>query len=85
MNEILQKIGLYGIVPVIKIDNAADAKPLAKALMDHADADDDVEKVDEEDGAKIVKHIWMICIPSALNAAVSPLKQRKNPKRQRSR
>ena len=33
------------------------AASLAKALMDHADADEDVEKVDEEDGAKIVKHI----------------------------
>ena len=33
------------------------AASLAKALMDHADADEDVDKVDEEDGAKIVKHI----------------------------
>ena len=33
------------------------AASLAKALMDHADADEDVDKVDEEDGAKIIKHI----------------------------
>lgn len=32
MNEILKKIGDYGIVPVVKIDDAADAVPLAKAL-----------------------------------------------------
>ncbi len=34
MNEILKKIGLYGIVPVIKIENPADAVPLAKALCE---------------------------------------------------
>ena len=32
MNEILRKIGLYGIVPVIVIDDAKDAIPLARAL-----------------------------------------------------
>jgi 2-dehydro-3-deoxyphosphogluconate aldolase / (4S)-4-hydroxy-2-oxoglutarate aldolase len=34
MNEILQKIGNLGIVPVVKIDNAADAVSLGKALID---------------------------------------------------
>jgi 2-dehydro-3-deoxyphosphogluconate aldolase/(4S)-4-hydroxy-2-oxoglutarate aldolase len=34
MNEILQKISNYGIVPVIKIDDAANAVPLARALSD---------------------------------------------------
>ncbi len=34
MNQILQEIGLLGIVPVIAIDNADDAVPLAKALVD---------------------------------------------------
>lgn len=34
MNEILKKIGDLGIVPVVKIDNAADAVPLGKALID---------------------------------------------------
>ncbi len=34
MNEILVKIGQYGIVPVVKIDNANDAVPLGKALID---------------------------------------------------
>lgn len=32
MNEILKKIGLYGIVPVIKIDEVEKAIPLARAL-----------------------------------------------------
>lgn len=32
MNETLKKIGLYGIVPVIKLDNHLQAVPLAKAL-----------------------------------------------------
>jgi 2-dehydro-3-deoxyphosphogluconate aldolase/(4S)-4-hydroxy-2-oxoglutarate aldolase len=32
MNEILKKIGLYGIVPVIKIDDVNKAVPLARAL-----------------------------------------------------
>jgi len=32
MNEILKKIGLYGIVPVVKIDKVDDAIPLARAL-----------------------------------------------------
>ncbi len=32
MNEILQQIGDLGIVPVVKIDNAKDAVPLANAL-----------------------------------------------------
>ncbi|MBI5474888.1 MAG: bifunctional 4-hydroxy-2-oxoglutarate aldolase/2-dehydro-3-deoxy-phosphogluconate aldolase [Ignavibacteriae bacterium] len=34
MNKILEEIGLLGIVPVIAIDNADDAEPLAKALVD---------------------------------------------------
>ena len=34
MNEILRKIGLYGIVPVVKIDDVEKAVPLAKALCD---------------------------------------------------
>ena len=34
MNEILKKLGDYGIIPVVKIDNAADAVPLGKALID---------------------------------------------------
>lgn len=33
------------------------AESLAKALADHADDDNDVDKVDEEDGAKILQHI----------------------------
>ncbi len=32
MNDILKKIGLYGIVPVIKIDSVDQAIPLARAL-----------------------------------------------------
>lgn len=32
MNEIIKKVGLYGIVPVVKIDNVEDAIPLARAL-----------------------------------------------------
>jgi 2-dehydro-3-deoxyphosphogluconate aldolase/(4S)-4-hydroxy-2-oxoglutarate aldolase len=34
MNEILKKIGDLGIVPVVKIDKAADALPLGKALIE---------------------------------------------------
>ena len=34
MNEILRKIGLYGIVPVVKIDDVENAVPLAKARCD---------------------------------------------------
>lgn len=34
MNEILKKIGRIGIVPVVVLDNAADAVPLAKALCE---------------------------------------------------
>ena len=34
MNDIVKQLSKIGIVPVIKIDNAADAKPLAKALID---------------------------------------------------
>ena len=34
MNEVVKQLSKIGIVPVIKIDNAADAKPLAKALID---------------------------------------------------
>lgn len=33
MNEILQKINAIGIVPVVKVDNASDAVPLARALI----------------------------------------------------
>jgi len=33
MNEILQQIGEYGVVPVVAIEEASDAKPLAQALM----------------------------------------------------
>ena len=33
MSEILQKIGEYGLVPVVKIENAKDAVPLANALV----------------------------------------------------
>ncbi len=32
MNEILKKVGLYGIVPVVKIDDVEKAVPLARAL-----------------------------------------------------
>ncbi|WP_283607677.1 bifunctional 4-hydroxy-2-oxoglutarate aldolase/2-dehydro-3-deoxy-phosphogluconate aldolase [Faecalispora anaeroviscerum] len=34
MNEVLKKIGAIGIVPVVKIDDAKDAVPLAKALCE---------------------------------------------------
>ena len=34
MNDIVKQLSLIGIVPVIKIDNVEDAKPLAKALID---------------------------------------------------
>lgn len=34
MNEVLKKIGAIGIVPVVKIDNAKDAVPLARALCE---------------------------------------------------
>ena len=34
MNDILKKIGDFGIVPVVKIDNAKDAVPLGKALIE---------------------------------------------------
>ena len=34
MNEVLQQIGAYGVVPVVKIDNVEDALPLGKALID---------------------------------------------------
>ena len=34
MNEILTKIGELGIVPVVKIEDANDAAPLGKALLD---------------------------------------------------
>ena len=33
------------------------AESLAKALMDHADDDDDIDNIDEEDGEKILGHI----------------------------
>jgi len=34
MNEILEKIGEIGIVPVVKIENSKDAIPLGKALLE---------------------------------------------------
>ena len=34
MNEILEKIGELGIVPVVKVEKAEDALPLGKALID---------------------------------------------------
>jgi len=34
VNEILEKIGELGIIPVVKIEKAEDALPLGKALMD---------------------------------------------------
>lgn len=34
MNDVLKQIGAYGVVPVVKIDDAKDAVPLAKALVD---------------------------------------------------
>lgn len=34
MNQVLEKIGLLGIVPVVAIENADDAGPLAQALID---------------------------------------------------
>ena len=34
MDELLKKISEFGIVPVVKLDNAKDALPLAKALYD---------------------------------------------------
>ncbi len=34
MNDVLKQIGAYGVVPVVKIDNAEDAVPLGKALCD---------------------------------------------------
>ena len=34
VNEVVKQLSLIGIVPVIKIDNAKDAAPLAKALID---------------------------------------------------
>ena len=34
MNEVLSKIQMMGIVPVIKLDDANDAVPLARALCE---------------------------------------------------
>ena len=34
MNEVLQKIQKIGIVPVVVLDDAKDAEPLAKALCE---------------------------------------------------
>ena len=34
MNEVLKKLGEIGIIPVIVLDDAKDAAPLAKALME---------------------------------------------------
>lgn len=34
MNDILKQLGAFGVVPVVKIDNADDALPLGKALID---------------------------------------------------
>lgn len=33
MNEVLEKISKIGIVPVVVLDDAKDAKPLAEALI----------------------------------------------------
>ena len=33
MNELLKTIGNLGIIPVVKIDDASDAVPLAQALL----------------------------------------------------
>jgi len=34
MNEVLEKIGMLGIVPVVRIEHAKDALPLGKALLE---------------------------------------------------
>ncbi len=34
MNEVLERIGLLGLVPVVKIENASDALSLGRALLD---------------------------------------------------
>ena len=34
MHNVLQQLGALGLVPVVKIDNAADAVPLARALAE---------------------------------------------------
>ena len=34
MHDVLQQIGALGLVPVVKIDNATDAVPLARALAE---------------------------------------------------
>lgn len=34
MNEVLQKMGQIGIIPVVVLNDVKDAKPLAKALLD---------------------------------------------------
>lgn len=34
MNEVLERIGTFGLVPVVKIENAKDAFPLGKALLE---------------------------------------------------
>jgi 2-dehydro-3-deoxyphosphogluconate aldolase/(4S)-4-hydroxy-2-oxoglutarate aldolase len=34
MNKVLQEVGLTGIVPVVALEHAEDAEPLAKALID---------------------------------------------------
>lgn len=34
MNEVLQKMGQIGIIPVVVLNDVTDAKPLAKALLD---------------------------------------------------
>jgi len=34
MNEVLDRIGELGIVPVVKIEKAEDALPLGRALLD---------------------------------------------------
>ena len=34
MNTTLEKLGKFGVVPVVVLDNASDAAPLAKALCD---------------------------------------------------
>ena len=34
MNKVVEELGKIGIVPVIALDDAKDAEPLAKALID---------------------------------------------------
>ena len=43
MNDILQRIGELGIVPVVKLDKASDALPLGKALLELVRPDEPVD------------------------------------------